>query len=118
MWQWPAPVPSALPPTPCLSSRPDVYPLPHDSHPASAQLHFLPLVTPLKSIVPMKFGSKEAESHPWGPAHHGGRPPQQDAQQGAGPISLMGKRPEGVGTLGRRGLQFQWKSSQRASCNS
>ena len=63
----------------------------------------------------MKFGSKEAESHPWGPAHHGGRPPQQDAQQGAGPIPLMGERPEGVGTLGRRGLQFQWKSSQRAS---
>lgn len=28
--------------------------------------HFLPLVTPLKSIVPMKFGSKEAESPPMG----------------------------------------------------
>ena len=89
-----------------------MYPLPHDSHPASAQLHFLPLVTLLKSIVPMKFGSKEAASHPWGPAH-----PQQDAQQGARPIPLMGKRPEAVGTLGRKGLQFQWKCSQRASCN-
>lgn len=28
--------------------------------------HFLPLVTSLKSIVPMKFGSKEAESPPMG----------------------------------------------------
>lgn len=59
------PLPSALctapNPLPDMQSHPPGgSPLPQHSS------HFLPLVTPLKSIVPMKFGSKEAESPPMG----------------------------------------------------
>lgn len=69
-------------------------PIPQEGHPALAQLHFLPLVTPLKSIVPMKFGSKEAESPPMGARLPSA--PAMATPQGARPILRPSQEPASI----------------------
>lgn len=63
----PSPVPSALPPTPCPSSRRRMCcPLPQGVALPSHGSRFLPPPTPPKPIVPTEFGSEEAASPPMG----------------------------------------------------
>lgn len=66
----PYPVPSALPPTPCLSFRPDMQPHPAGGSPC---LSTAPISCPWwllwSPLFPWSLGQRKLGPHPWGPAY-------------------------------------------------